>query len=262
MHPLISATELLQSHQNKSLVILDASKAFDEKSVVPGAVRFDLSGAFSDQKSPFPNTMPSPKVFETECRKLGLNTDSDIVVYDNDKLFNSPRVWYMFKAMGHDKVRVLDGAMPAWKNAGGETTVYSEIQIDSGNFKANFSEKAFRDLGWVKNNIELQSAVLIDARSEGRFKGIEPEPRPGLRSGSIPNSCNLPFTKVLENGCFKSKEKLQEIFNSLEDTEKTFVFSCGSGVTACILLLAATLAEYQHLSVYDGSWTEWATLVE
>lgn len=261
MPALISAAEF-SLKPSPTRVILDASKVFDENAVIPGAIRFDLSGVFSDTNSPYPNTMPGAKEFETACQNLGINSDADIVVYDRDKIFNSTRVWYMFQSMGHRKVRVLDGGMPQWVKQGGKPTAYNPKPLPKGNFKAQFTNHAFRNIDWVKNNIISSEAVLIDARSSGRFQGTAPEPRPGLRSGSIPNSCNLPFTEVLENGVFKSSSKLQEIFRAFEDQEKPFVFSCGSGVTACILLLAAHLAGYNNVSVYDGSWTEWASTVE
>lgn len=261
-NPLIQAIELIAKLGDSNLLVLDASKKFNAEAVIPDSIRFDLPKDFSDSTSPFPNTMPSTAQFERKSKELGIKSDSEIVVYDNAEIFNSPRVWYMFKAMGHENIRVLDGGMPAYIAAGGTTNWYKHQLLNPGNFIAQFSSSAFKSIDWVKSNIQTQKGTLIDARSSGRFIGTEPEPREGLRSGSIPNSCNLPYAEVLENGFFKSKEKLQEIFASLEDNEKPFVFSCGSGVTACILLLAANIAGYQNLSVYDGSWTEWASLVE
>lgn len=183
-------------------------------------------------------------------------------MYDNPTLFNSARVWYLFRSMGHHNVRVLDGGMQAWLQTGGAVQKTITRSKGVGNFRANFSAHWFKNISWVKRNTTTATAVLIDARSAGRFNGTAPEPRQGLRSGSIPNSCNLPFGEVLDNGYFKSEAELKSIFAAFENGDKPFVFSCGSGVTACILLLAATIAGYKNASVYDGSWTEWASLVE
>ena len=160
--------------------------------------------------------------------------------------------------MGHQNIAVLNGGLPEWVRQGYETVQQKENNIIPGNFKAKFQSEMVKDYDFVSSNVSLQESVLIDARSGGRFEGIAPEPREGLPSGHIPGSLNLPYTHVLENGKFKSREDLSEIFNNLKINEKPLVFSCGSGVTACIILLASEFVLKNNKSVYDGSWTEWA----
>jgi thiosulfate/3-mercaptopyruvate sulfurtransferase len=257
---LTSATELAQRLTDERTVVLDVSKTFDRAEVIPKAIRFDLAKIFSDQNSPYPNTMLSEKRFQTECQKLGINSDSAIIVYDNSSTFNSPRVWYMFRSMGHKDVSILEGGMQAWKETGGKTVPYSDDKRMVGDFLALKNVGSFVGVEWIERNILSQEALLIDARSSGRFLGEEPEPRKNIPSGSISGSLNLPFTTVLNNGRFKHKQELKNIFSKHQVDNKPMVFTCGSGVTACILLAAAHIAGFRNTSVYDGSWTEWASL--
>lgn len=112
----------------------------------------------------------------------------------------------------------------------------------------------------IKDNVEKKKELVVDARSAGRFNGTSPEPREGLRSGCIPNSINIPYTEVLKDGKFRSEQELMEIFNNRINDDRPLVFSCGSGITACIILLAAEIIGKKDMAVYDGSWTEWAQL--
>lgn len=262
--PILSALWLYNNLEDPDLVILDASEKKDKGDLIniqiEGARHFDLKKEFSDTSSELPNTLPSPKQFENSCRKLGINNSSKIVVYDNLGIYISPRVWWMFKVMGHQNIAVLNGGLPEWIRQGYETVKHKENKIKPGDFKAKFKPEMVKDYDFVSSNVSLQQSVLIDARSPGRFEGIAPEPREGLPSGHIPGSLNLPYTDVLKNGKFKSREDLSEIFNNLKINEKPLVFSCGSGVTACIILMASELVLKNDKSVYDGSWTEWAQI--
>ena len=238
--------------------VLKRKKTDFENIGIRGARHFDLKNEFNDVSSKLPNTLPGPKQFENSCRKLGINNSSKIVVYDNLGIYLSPRVWWMFNALGHQNIAVLNGGLPEWISQGNETVQQVENNITRGDFEAKFHPEMVKDYDFVLSNVTLKESVLIDARSAGRFKGIAPEPREGLQSGNIPGSLNLPYTEVLENGKFKSREELSEIFNNLKIDEKALIFSCGSGVTACIILLASELVSKNDKSVYDGSWTEWA----
>ena len=250
------------------LVILDASAATATGQVseyenikIRGARYFDLKKDFSDSNNPLPNTMPSAVQFQIACRKLGINTTSKIVVYDNLGVYTSPRVWWMFKAMGHSNIAVLDGGLPDWIKNGFKVEVKNQISYDKGNFVARFNEEMMVDFDLVFQNTTTQKALVVDARSEGRFQGTQPEPRKDLRSGHIPNSINIPYESVLQDGKFKSRVELNEIFNEIKTEKRPLIFSCGSGITACIILLASTLVLDKKNSVYDGSWTEWAKKV-
>lgn len=248
---------LVKNIDDPNLVLLDASLIAKKMRVIqiPGSRYFDLPGKFSNKESNYPNTMPSEHQFQSEARALGINNDSRIVIYDNMGIYSSPRVWYMFRSMGHKEVYVLDGGLPAWIDAGQPTKEIDVTIVDNGNFEAKANANAFKSFEEIETNIETEQFKVLDARSKGRFDGTSPEPRKELRSGHIPNSSSLPFSEVLDGGKFKSKEELEKIFSG----DGPLVFTCGSGLTACITLLAAEIvSEDREKAVFDGSWTEWA----
>jgi thiosulfate/3-mercaptopyruvate sulfurtransferase len=263
---LVTAKWLNENLNNPDLIIFDASQKDNKAGLISdsqglqikNARIFDLKNSFSDLSSDLPNTLPSAQQFEKEARKLGVSKSSQIVVYDNLGIYSSPRVWWMFKAMGHDKIAVLDGGLPAWQAEGYETETISEMAYAPGDFTAVFNPETVNDVAFIETNLKEKEAIVIDARSEGRFKGTAPEPREGLPSGHIPNSINIPFQNVLNGAHYKSEEELHAIFNNMEVGTSPLVFSCGSGLTACIVLLAFELVNENPKSVYDGSWTEWA----
>ncbi|MGO4913676.1 sulfurtransferase [Leeuwenhoekiella sp. W20_SRS_FM14] len=268
MKKIVSAAWLYENLKEENLIILDASLGatidgtqtdLNEKTI-PNSRYFDLKANFSDGNAAFPNTLPTVAHFEAECQKLGINTDSKIVVFDNLGVYSSPRVWWMFKAMGHKKVYVLDGGLPEWNAQGFEVEERKGANWETGNFKATLQQELVVSYDEVVANTKNPSFLIVDARSEGRFNGTEPEPRKQLQSGSIPHSVNTPYTEVLENGKFKSKGALQEVFDDTVEQDKDLVFSCGSGLTACIIMLASEIAGQKSKRVYDGSWTEWAEL--
>lgn len=261
---LVSVDWLEQHLDGRNIIVLYTSMAnvvtgqteAIPEGLIPGSVLFDFEQVFCDKKSPYPHTMPNEETFQREVRKLGINTDSHLVVYDNKGLYCAPRVWWMFKAMGHDNIHVLDGGLPAWlhKNAPVERQL---LQCkDVGNFQALSKPRSFVNTHTIVKH--LTKIKVLDARSEGRFKGTVAEPRAGLRSGHIPTSINLPFDLCLHNGHLKSTAELQALFSERGIDESSYIVtSCGSGVTACIIALAAYEIGLKRLSVYDGSWTEW-----
>ncbi|MBO0590043.1 sulfurtransferase [Cellulophaga sp. E16_2] len=261
----------LKNHLNDSdLVILDASASDIISGNVPeldtvkivGARVFDLKNDFSDTTSLYPNTLLSPEDFELACQSLGINKTSKIIVYDNLGVYWSPRVWWLFKAMGHVNIAVLDGGLPEWLAEGFPVEVKKFKVLHKGDFKASLNNKMIVGFLDVLENTKSEDAVLIDARSSGRFSGSVPEPRKDLRGGCIPNSINIPYQSILNEGKYKPISELKTIFKELKQEERPLVFSCGSGVTACILLLASELVGTKNKkSVYDGSWTEWAQKV-
>ncbi len=265
--PIVSSQWLFENLNNPDLIILDASqksisfyKAEDNKLQISGALYFDLKNNFSDSSSDLPNTLPNAAQFELESQKLGINRSSIIVIYDQLGIYSSPRVWWMFKTMGHKNVFVLDGGFPDWIKNNYPTEEIKLNKFEQGNFKAQLNSENVKDYNFIKANLNNIDKLVIDARSAGRFNGTAPEPREGLRSGSIPNSINIPFGDVLDNGKYKSKEELKAIFSKLNTENKELIYSCGSGLTACIILLAGELVLANSTSVYDGSWTEWAQI--
>ncbi|MGB0522825.1 MAG: sulfurtransferase [Flammeovirgaceae bacterium] len=265
--PLVSPQWLHDHLTDPDLIILDASQKQNKAGLtsdydgqfIQGARLFDIKNAFSDPDVSLPNTLPSPPYFEQACQKLGINRHSKLVVYDKLGIFSSPRVWWMFSIMGHQQIAVLDGGLPAWIESGYETTDSPVQPTTSGDFKANFSPSFVKSIEAIDENIQKQHHLIVDARSSGRFNGTSPEPRAGLPSGHIPHSVNLPFQEVLVGGKFKSPEQLKAIFNQLNPANKALTFSCGSGITACILSLASELGTGNKHTVFDGSWTQWAT---
>ncbi|MCB0382276.1 MAG: sulfurtransferase, partial [Psychroserpens sp.] len=204
---------------------------------------------------------PSEKQFQEEAQRLGVNNDSVIVVYDNKGIYWSPRVWWLFKTFGLKTIAVLDGGLPEWKQQGFETlSGKSHRNWIKGNFSATYDNSKMCFFDDILKLTHANAVQILDARSEARFKGLVPEPRNGLRSGTIPNSKNLPYTNLFKGNCFKSTQELKEIFGTFNIEEKSLIFSCGSGITACILALAAEITGHQKNTVYDGSWTEYGTL--
>jgi thiosulfate/3-mercaptopyruvate sulfurtransferase len=264
--PLVSTTWLSAHLYDPDLVILDASMkpigsagagAGGTDVWLPKAQIFDFDTRICDRSTSLPHMMPAPEVFEREVRTLGINQQSQIVVYDKVGIFSSPRAWWMFKAMGHDAVTVLDGGLPAWVAAGLPTESTPRRAVPGGNFVAKPRPALFVDADHVASALTNAAAAVLDARSEGRFHGREPEPRPGLRSGHMPNAINVPFGSVQSRGHMKSPEEISALLAAKVGERERLVFSCGSGVTACTLALAAELAGYSNKAVYDGSWSEW-----
>lgn len=266
---IISCEQLAQIQSDSKVVILDASIPPVGKmakpthswpmTIIPGALRFDLDGDFSDHHAKYPHTMVNESVFQQKSRMLGINQDTQIVVYDNLGLFSAARAWWMFKSMGHHRVAVLDGGLPAWIKAKHLTTTFEPSDIPHGNFVAEASVGYFKNAEHVLHVMNTTDTTIVDARANNRFKGEVPEPRAGVRSGHIPGSKNVPYGNLLNDGLLKPVGALEQIWQSIAPPEQALILSCGSGVTACVLALSASLAGYKNLSVFDGSWSEWGT---
>lgn len=253
--PIVSVNWLHEHLQDPDLIILDVFLETPKEDIqIVGARPFDIKNKFSDTNSPLPNTIPSSDVFASECRKLGINNNSKIVVYDTKGIYSSPRAWWLFKVMGHEKVWVLDGGLLAWIKEGFSTEKRQEQNYSEGNFEAHFQAEMFKTKEDVLENINSKEALVVDARSTDRFNAETEEPRAGLRSGHIPGSINVPYTELLKEGKYLPKEELKKI---LPTNDKPLVFSCGSGITACIDMIGYELVNDNPKAIYDGSWTEW-----
>ncbi|QPG06994.1 sulfurtransferase [Salinimonas marina] len=191
--------------------------------------------------------------------KLGLTPQSEVVVYDGFGMFCAPRIWWMLKAIGHDKVRVLNGGLPAWQRAGGLTNQQSK----SAPFHQLYQPQPQK--GWFVDSAEVLAALntetqIVDARSPARFDGNEPEPRAGVRSGHIPGSLNVYYQELLTDNRLRSAAELNAIFDKKNvNLQQPIICSCGSGITACIVGMAALICGAPKVTVYDGSWTEWGS---
>ncbi len=261
--PIVSVEWLQKHREADNLVILDGTiaKVFDAESLqIPKARFFDIKQKFSDTTNAFPSAFPSPLQFETEARALGINTNSAIVVYDDKGIYSSARVWWLFKAFGYTNVAVLDGGFPEWQAKAYPTAYRTIYEGPKGDFKARLQEGHMIFFEDFKKATEDATYTIVDARSSARFRCEIPEPRAGLRRGTIPNAVNLPFTNLLEDGKLKSKKELAKALYMIADQEDSLIFSCGSGITACVLALSAELSGYKNVLVYDGSWTEYGAL--
>jgi len=225
---------------------------------IPGAIKFDLDGEGSDHTSSLPHTLPEQAVLSALFGKLGITTDKPVLIYDNSGMFCAPRVWWMLTAMGHKNAAVLNGGLPAWK-AAGHDVVSQPAEPASKEFTGTAGDDWFCNTDKVLTAIEEPSVTIWDARSRPRFEGSAPEPRAGLRSGHMPGAVNVPFTELLDNGTtLKSPAALKNYFTEHGiDLTKPIICSCGSGVTACVIGLAALEAGAEQVTVYDGSWSEW-----
>jgi thiosulfate/3-mercaptopyruvate sulfurtransferase len=267
--PIVSVEWLHENLNADNLIVLDATiqkvgtqtNDKKEKQQIQNAVFFDLKNVFLDGEAEYPNTIPSEKYFETEVQKLGINNDSCIVVYDDLGVYSSPRVWWLFRTFGFENIAVLNGGLPSWKDAGYMVESKKERTLPVGNFKAAINRNKISITEKVLK-ASCDNKVILDARSKGRFYATEPEPRKDLRGGHIPNSKSLPYIELQVDGKMKSKEELQNIFSEINLKKEEMIFSCGSGITACILALGAEEAGNTNYSVYDGSWTEWASRLE
>ncbi|MEZ0065206.1 thiosulfate/3-mercaptopyruvate sulfurtransferase [Streptacidiphilus sp. MAP12-20] len=262
--PLVTVDWLAERLDEPGLLVLDASVGSHRRPVpaIPGAQLFDLDGSLSAPDSALPHTMPSPEQFERELRELGLNETGTVVVYDNAGVYSSARGWWMLRAMGFDAVAVLDGGLPAWSAAGLPQQEAPAQVARPGDFTAGPRPELIVDSAVVLAALSDPGAAVLDARAHDRFTGASPEPRPGLRGGHMPGAFSLPFTALLDDsGRFRPADELRALFaDRFSPQPERLLFSCGSGVTACVLALGATLAGYARgsaLAVYDGSWSEW-----
>ncbi len=260
---LLSVQWLYENKNAKNLIVLDGTinKVFNGSlKQIPKARLFDIKKKFSDVSNPFPSAFPALEQFEKEARILGINKNSAVVVYDDKGIYSSARVWWLFKAFGFSNVAVLNGGFPAWKKANYTTELMMHYSGKQGDFKAELQPNYMVFFSDIEKVVKNESHKIIDARAATRFNCEVPEPKAGLRMGTIPNSVNLPFTDLLKDGLLKPKKDLKLLFNRVVEQDDLIVFSCGSGLTACVLALGASLCSIDNISVYDGSWTEYGTL--
>jgi thiosulfate/3-mercaptopyruvate sulfurtransferase len=234
----------------------DARREFTEAHI-PGAVFFDID-AIADTDTTLPHMLPSPEKFAREVGALGIGDGDCVVVYDVRGVVSAARVWWTFRAFGHDNIAVLDGGLRKWRAEGRpvESGMPSPIRR---RFTARLRPALVRDLDAVRANLTTGAAQVVDARSRGRFAGTEPEPRPGLRGGHIPGSLNLPYDELYRpDGTLLPPDELRAAFARAGlEAGRPVITSCGSGVTASVLALALHRCGRTDVAVYDGSWSEW-----
>ncbi len=223
---------------------------------IPGAVFFDIE-ALSDHTSPLPHMMPRAEAFAVAMRELGVSSDKHLVVYDEGNLFSAPRAWWMLRTFGVEKVSIVAGGLEGWRRDG-LPLEQGLPELPEGDFDGRVDPLGIKRLTDVLLVSHEGSAQIVDARPAGRFNGQVAEPRPGLRSGHIPGALNVPWTELVINGELKTTDELNEIFaRQGVDFERPIIASCGSGVTAAVVVLALTTLGVNGVSLYDGSWSEW-----
>jgi thiosulfate/3-mercaptopyruvate sulfurtransferase len=267
---LVDAEWLFGNLDKPDIVVLDASYYLPAEQQdarghflaahVPGARFFDID-EIADTDTQLPHMVPAAGRFEKCVSALGVSNTSRVVFYDQKGVFSAPRGWWMMRLFGHERVAVLDGGLPGWREAGYATETGEPPAVPPGRFRASFAPRRLRGLDDILRNIGTAREILLDARPAGRFDGTAPDPRPGLPSGHIPGSRNLPSSELLRGGRgFLGTEALRARFAAAGvDGSQPVVTSCGSGVSAAILALGLTLAGLGEAAIYDGSWTEWAS---
>ncbi|HEX8216547.1 MAG TPA: 3-mercaptopyruvate sulfurtransferase [Allosphingosinicella sp.] len=267
MDSLVSTDWLAAELGAADLKVLDATvflpssgrqaRAEHEAEHIPGAAFMDLD-AIVDPASPLPHTFPSAAVFASRVRALGVGDGDRIVVYDNSPLHSAARGWWMLRSFGAKRVAVLDGGMAKWK-AEGRPTEGGPANARLGHFTPVEVEGAVAEIGFVASLVGSSEVEIVDARPAARFRGEETEPRPGVEPGHIPGSKSLPQSELFEaDGTWKRGEALRAAFEAAGvDLAKPMVTTCGSGVTAAVLLFGAHLLGKEDVRLYDGSWSEW-----
>ncbi|XP_028829106.1 3-mercaptopyruvate sulfurtransferase-like [Denticeps clupeoides] len=228
---------------------------------VPGAHFFDLDRC-SDRRTPLDHMLPPEGRFRESVGRLGVGNDTHVVVYDASEFgaFSAPRVWWMFRVFGHASVSVLDGGLRRWLDEGRPVTA-AHRGPEPAEFSGRLDRSRVKTYEDVLRNVDSREFQVVDARPAGRFRGLEPEPRDNTEPGHIPGSINMPFTSFLDpSGTFLPAERLTELFERAGvDLGRPLCATCGSGVTACHVVLAAHLCGHPGVSVYDGAWSEWYT---
>ncbi len=223
---------------------------------LPGAVFFDIE-ALSDHTSPLPHMMPRPEAFAVAMRELGISSDKHLIVYDEGNLFSAPRAWWMLRSFGVENVSILAGGLADWQRE--ELPLQEgDVRLENGDFEVDFEPAVIKRLTDVLLVSHEGTAQIVDARPAARFNAEMDEPRPGLKRGHIPGALNVPWGDLVENGQLKTTDELSEIFaRQGVSLDKPVIASCGSGVTAAVVVLALTTLGVNDVSLYDGSWSEW-----
>jgi len=225
---------------------------------IPGAVFFDLD-ASSDPDNPLPHMLPAESAFARRMEALGLDDRDDLVVYDGSgNNLSAARVWWTFRVFGHPRVAVLDGGIGKWRREH-RPVESGPVALPTRRFTARLDRKAIRDLTALQSNLSTRQELVVDLRPAGRFAGRDPEPRAGIRSGHLPGSLNLPYGElVTPDGTILPLAQLRSLLRDKGiDLSQPIVATCGSGTSACTLVLALELLGFRDVAVYDGAWTEW-----
>lgn len=270
--PLVSTDWLYSMTEHSDLFILDVSMLkvigrepiiYEQLCTIPNSYKVSIENDLSDLGASSVHCFPSEEQVQRLANQIGFNLQSTLIIYDDQGIYSSPRAWWIFKSMGYDNVFILDGGLPKWLAEGYSVedkhhSITQNSTCTNKLLQCHPSAITTREI--ILSNIKTEHSTVIDVRSQERFLGVAAEPRAGVRSGHIPKSLNLPFALVLDTAEYKSINELKTLFNQIGCHKDTsIIFSCGSGITACIVLVAAIVAGFNNVSLYDGSWAEWGT---
>jgi thiosulfate/3-mercaptopyruvate sulfurtransferase len=273
MNPLVSVSWLAERLNDPNVVVLDATLPpvgvtpvvdtrgrYVEKHI-PGAVFFDID-ALSDHTSSLPHMLETDAKFSQAMSELGVGNGMTIVVYEQVGVFSSPRARWMLKAYGAKEVYLLDGGLKAWEDAG-QPVESGEVKRPAAAFTAKLDRSQVKDFADIQQMIALGDAQILDARSAGRFAGTAPEPRAGLSSGHMPGAVSAPFLDLVADGRMKSADEIKGVFAAKQvKLSEPVTTTCGSGVTAAVVALGLEIAGADKVTLYDGSWAEYASRPE
>ncbi|SFU64212.1 3-mercaptopyruvate sulfurtransferase [Xenorhabdus koppenhoeferi] len=263
----VSPQWLNEHLHDENVVIVDASAPMPTQSIdyyqlwleehIPGAQFFDLDKVANLQTN-LPHMLPEPEIFRQAVNKMGISENHLVVIYDQGNMFSAPRAWWTFKIFGAHHIRILEGGLQGWQQSG-YPTESGKVARSPEVFNVQFTpEKVCSQaqiLVALHNNVPVQ---FIDARAEDRFQAKVPEPRPGLRMGHLPGAKNVPWTALIDNGLYKSVEEITAIFRKQGvNLDQPIITSCGSGMTAAVLVLSLDMIGHKEVKLYDGSWAEW-----
>lgn len=265
--PFVVSADWLQERLGKpGLSVIDGSwylpaqgrdaRVEYEAAHINGAVFFDHDKVV-DPDSPLPHTLPAPRLFAQFLSAMGVDEKDTIVVYDGPGLFSAPRLWWMLRLMGAQEVYVLDGGIDRWRAEGRPVTA-EPTKIAPGYFDVDFDKVRVASFDDMQRIVAEKTTQIADARPAGRFRGTEPEPRPGIRGGHMPGAKNLPASSLSRNGSLLPVDELRTVLEGAGlDLSQPIVTSCGSGVTAAVISLALASIGHSDNQLYDGSWSEW-----
>jgi len=273
MNPLVSVSWLAERLNDANVVVLDATLPpvgvvpvvdtrgrYVEKHI-PGAVFFDID-ALSDHTSSLPHMLETDEKFSRAMEELGVGDGMTIVVYEQAGVFSAPRARWMLKAYGARQVYLLDGGLKAWEDAG-KPVESGEVKRPAAKFAAKLDRSQVKEFADIQKMIAAGDSQILDARSAGRFAGTVPEPRAGLSSGHMPGAVSTPFLELLDDGRMMTGDALKQVFEKKQvKLDAPITTSCGSGVTAAVVALGLELAGAEKVTLYDGSWAEYASRPE
>jgi thiosulfate/3-mercaptopyruvate sulfurtransferase len=261
MSALIDPATLAAIIDQPDLHIIDATypanPPFFQSIRIGNAISFDID-AICDQTTSLPHMLPSADEFAAAVGAMGIGNDDEVIIYDQAGIaFAAARVWWMFRTFGHKKIRVLDGGLPAWHRAGYRINTLPPQTPEPVSYTARLNPSLVRSAQQVKDAIDNEGIIILDARPPERFAGLAAEPRPDMRAGHIPGSINVPSASIIDPQTGMLNRDAAQIKSIAGEHPSGIITSCGSGVTACVLALALHEAGFKEAAVYDGSWSEW-----